>query len=83
MSRLSAASRVESGSSGCTGYLVVAAVPLTWHTPNRHPGLVVRDSGSAPGARGSVTLTNGVPHFYTIAAGDTAVGLESRFGVSK
>jgi LysM repeat protein len=73
----------ETTAGGCGSWVVTAAVPLTWHAPQRHPGLVVRDSGSAPGATGSVTTANGVPHLYTVAAGDTVVGLESRFGVSE
>jgi LysM repeat protein len=68
---------------GCGSWLVTAAVPLTWHTPQRHPGLVVHDSGSAPGATGSVKISSGVPRFYTVAAGDTLIGIESRFGVSE
>lgn len=67
--------------TGC--WSVQAVVPLSWHTPDRHPGLKVVDSGSASGARGTVTTTaDGQPQVYTIAAGDTPVGLEARFGIS-
>ncbi|GAA4682466.1 LysM peptidoglycan-binding domain-containing protein [Frondihabitans cladoniiphilus] len=61
---------------------VVAVTPLTWHTPNRHPGLDPHDTGNRPGATGTVTATNGTLRTYTTAAGDTEAGLEKRFGIT-
>lgn len=67
-------------------WTVVAVTDLTWHAPNRHPGLTVTDSGPAAGARGTVTRTTGStssePATYTIAPGDTLTGIEARFGLS-
>lgn len=63
-------SPTDPASSSCA-WKVAAVTDLTWHAPNRHPGLTVTDSGPAAGARGTVTRTTGStssePATYTIA----------------
>lgn len=55
---------------------------LTWTMPDLHPGLAVVDSGTATGARGAVTITDGRPVSYVVAPGDTMASIAARFGIT-
>ncbi len=54
-----------------------AVAPLTWTFAPIHPDLTGTDSGSQDGATG---IADG--GIYTVASGDTAEGIEARFGLS-
>ena len=62
---------------------VIAVAQLHWTIPSPFPDLDVEDQGSQPHARGDVELSNGQPHFYTVARNDTYNGIVKRFGISK
>lgn len=61
---------------------VVAAAPLTWTIPGFFPGLVLRDSGAAPSARGIVTDYQGSPASYAVWGDDSAIAVAKRFGIT-
>lgn len=63
---------------------VVATASLTWNLPQMNMELEVIDSGSTTGARGEAALADdGTPVNYRVAAGDTALGVAARFGVTE
>lgn len=63
---------------------IVATADLTWHLPDMNPGLDIVDHGSTDGARGAVTRADdGAPWSYLVAAGDTANGITTRFGITE
>lgn len=63
-------------------WTVLGVSQLDWHTPDRHPGLTVRDTGARSGATGSVESVDGVPRWYHVADGDTLDAIGRRFGVT-
>lgn len=63
---------------------VLATASLTWNLPHMDMELEVIDHGSSAGARGETALADdGTPVSYRVAAGDTAIGITARFGVTK
>ena len=64
------------------GRTILARAPFTWAVTDLHPQVAVTDTGEASGARGVVTLADGVPVSYAVASGDVLDAIADRFGVS-
>jgi hypothetical protein len=62
---------------------IIAVAPIEWRIPETHPDLVVRDSGVANFAWGTVTMQDGQPFTYLTHQGDTWTGIAKRFGISQ
>ena len=72
---------LEGAESGCYDPILASTI-LTWTLPDMRPGLVLVDSGKTGGANGDVTLLDGTPLAYTVAADDLAVEVAARFGIT-
>ena len=62
---------------------IIAVAPIEWRIPETHPGLVVRDSGVANFAWGTVTMRDGQPFTYLTHQGDNWTSIAKRFGISE
>lgn len=72
---------LEAFEAGCYVSVAASAI-LDWTIPDMRPGLVVADSGKTGGATGEVTLVDGQPRSYTVAADDLAEEVAARLGIS-
>jgi LysM domain len=62
---------------------ILAAAPIEWRIPETHPDLVVRDSGVANFAWGTVAMRDGQPFTYLTHQGDDWSDIAKRFGISQ
>ncbi|GAA4481335.1 LysM domain-containing protein [Microbacterium panaciterrae] len=60
----------------------IASAPLKWTLTDPRPSLRPIDSGSEPGAEGTVTSAGGIPTSYLVAADDTYRDIAKRLGIS-
>lgn len=61
---------------------VVARAPLVWDFPDTRPEFAIVDSGPTGGAMGELTLADGEPTTYTVAAGDVTEEIAARLGIT-
>lgn len=61
---------------------VIAEATMAWTIPAFYPGLVLKDSGPAPYARGTVTSFDGLPASYTVWGNDNSQAVATRFGIT-